>query len=217
MKILHVTDELSKKNYSISSLIFYLSNYFKKTQGYSYNVLASEIQTDVFEKKEEIKIINFRKFSDIFNKNEYLKEAISSAKVVHIHGLWRAINLLVVFYCIQLNKNFFIHPHGMLLDPSLKNKGLISYYFKKIVLNFFNFIYGNNLNFISITNQEIKSILNFFPKSKNIFIPNPVTDYNQSNKIEYLKKRFVFFGRIHSIKNIDLMKKALSIDSLTEH
>ena len=161
MKILHVTDELSKKNYSISSLIFYLSNYFKKTQGYSYNVLASEIQTDVFEKKEEIKIVNFRKFADIFNKNESLKEVVNSAKVVHVHGLWRAINLLVVFYCIQLNKNFFIHPHGMLLDPSLKNKGLISYYFKKRVLNFFNFIYGNNLNFISITNQEIKSILNF--------------------------------------------------------
>ena len=122
MKILHVTDELSKKNYSISSLIFYLSNYFKKTQDYSYNVLASEIQTDLFSKEDEIKIINFRKFSDIFNKNDPIKEAIGSANVVHVHGLWRAINLLVVFYCIQLNKNFFIHPHGMLLDPSLKNK-----------------------------------------------------------------------------------------------
>lgn len=208
MKILHVTDELSKKNYSISSLILYLSNYFKKTQGYSYNVLASEIQTDLFSKEDEIKIINFRKFSDIFNKNDPLKEAISSAKVVHVHGLWRAINLLVVFYCIQLNKNFFIHPHGMLLDPSLKNKGAISYYFKKIILNFFNFIYGNNLNFISITNQEVKSILNFFPKSKNIFIPNPVTEYSQSDRTESLKKRFVYFGRIHSIKNLDLMISA---------
>ena len=188
MKILHVTDELSKKNYSISSLIFYLSNYFKKTQGYSYNVLASEIQTDLFSKEDEIKIINFRKFSDIFNKNDPIKETIGSANVVHVHGLWRAINLLVVFYCIQLNKNFFIHPHGMLLDPSLKNKGAINYYFKKIILNFFNFIYGNNLNFISITNQEVKSILNFFPKSKNIFIPNPVTEYSQSDKVEALKK-----------------------------
>ena len=208
MKILHVTDELSKKNYSISSLIFYLSNYFKKTQDYSYNVLASEIQTDLFSKEDEIKIINFRKFSDIFNKNDPIKEAIGSANVVHVHGLWRAINLLVVFYCIQLNKNFFIHPHGMLLDPSLKNKGAINYYFKKIILNFFNFIYGNNLNFISITNQEVKSILNFFPKSKNIFIPNPVTEYSQSDKVEALKKRFVYFGRIHSIKNIDLMISA---------
>lgn len=209
MKILHVTDELSKKNYSISSLIFYLSNYFKKTQGYSINVLASEIQTDLFNKEEEIKIINFRKFSDIFNKNDDLKQAIYSAKVVHVHGLWRAINLLVVFYCIQLNKNFFIHPHGMLLNPSLKNKGLINYYFKKIILNFFNFVYGKNLNFISITNQEVKSILNFFPKSKNIFIPNPVTEYNEFKiKTHDLKKRFVYFGRIHSIKNIDLMISA---------
>lgn len=205
MKILHVTDELSKKNYSISSLILYLSNYFKKTQGYSYNVLASEIQTDIFKKKKEIVIINFKKFSDIFDNNNSLKDVINSANIVHVHGLWRAINLLVVFYCIQLNKDFFIHPHGMLLEPSLKNKGLISYYLKKILLIFFNYTYGNNLNFISITNQEIESILNFFPKSKNIFIPNPVTEYNQSNKIRDLKKRFIFFGRIHSIKNIDLM------------
>ena len=208
MKILHVTDELSKKNYSISSLIFYLSNYFEKTKGYSYKVLASEIQTDIFDKKKEIDIINFKKFSDVFNKNELLKESISSASVVHIHGLWRAINLLVVFYCIQSNKIFFIHPHGMLLEPSLRNKGLINYYFKKITLNFFNFIYGYNLNFVSITNEEIKSILNFFPNSKNIFIPNPVTEYNQFRENLNIKKRFVYFGRIHSIKNIDLMISA---------
>ena len=50
--------------------------------------------------------------------------------------------------------------------------------------------------------------MNFFPKSKNIFIPNPVTEYSQSDKIESLKKRFVYFGRIHSIKNIDLMISA---------
>ena len=91
----------------------------------------------------------------------------------------------------------------MLLNPSLKNKGLINYYFKKIILNFFNFVYGKNLNFISITNQEVKSILNFFPKSKNIFIPNPVTEYNEFKiKTHDLKKRFVYFGRIHSIRLI---------------
>jgi len=205
MKILHVTDELSKRNYSISSLIFFLSNFFQKTQNISYKILASEIQTDVFEKNEKIKIIKFERFSDIFNKDVSIKESIWNSNVVHIHGLWRAINLLVVFYCVILKKNFFIHPHGMLLDSALKNKGLVNYFFKRIILAIFNFCYGSNLNFISITNDEIKSIYRFFPNSKNIFIPNPVTQYQSESQSRELKKRFVYFGRIHSIKNIDLM------------
>ena len=44
MKVLHVTEELSKKNYSISSLIFFLSNFIINKINYSYNVLTSAIQ-----------------------------------------------------------------------------------------------------------------------------------------------------------------------------
>ena len=205
MKILHVTDELSKKNYSISSLILFLSNFFQKTQNFKYNILASDIQKDIFQQDEKISIIKFQKFSDIFNNDINIKSAIKKSDIVHIHGLWRAINILVVFYCITLNKNFFVHPHGMLLEPSLKNKGILNYYLKKLSLILINFTYGRNLNFISITNDEIKSILNFFPNSKNIFIPNPVIQSNSNASSEKIKKKFVYFGRLHSIKNIDLM------------
>tara|TARA_B100001093_G_scaffold519987_2_gene611896 strand:+ start:1532 stop:3856 length:2325 start_codon:yes stop_codon:yes gene_type:complete len=217
MKILHVTDELSKKNYSISSLILFLANFFQSTQGFSFNILASEIQTDLFEKDKDIKIISFFKISDLFNRDRSLKEVINSANVIHIHGLWRAINLLVVFYCIQEKKNFFIHPHGMLLEPSLKHKGLINYYFKKVGLIIFNIAYGKNLNFISITNKEVESILNFFPSANNIYIPNPVTEFQKIDSNQKLERKFVFFGRLHSIKNIDLMITAFVKSNVDEN
>ncbi len=204
MKVLHVTEELSKKNYSISSLIFFLSDHIVKNIPLKYDVLASDIQTEIFKSSKKIKIIKYKNIEDIFNQSILLEKTINNYEIVHIHGIWRAINLLTIYFCIKLNKTFYIHPHGMMLDGALRNKGLINFYIKFFFLKISNYLYGKNINFISITALESQSIKKFFPKSKSIFIPNPVP-LNISVKKKYnLKKRFVFFGRIHPIKNIDL-------------
>ena len=81
--------------------------------------------------------------------------------VIHVHGIWRTINLLSIVSCLNLKKIFYIHPHGMLLDAALRNKGKINYYLKISFLKFVNFIYGNKLYFISITQLETNSIKSF--------------------------------------------------------
>ena len=205
MKVLHVTDELSKKNYSISSLIFFLSNFMVKKININYDVLTSSIQEEVFEKKSNIEIINYKKKADIFNNNLSMSKFISKFDVIHIHGIWRAINLLSIFHSINSKKHFYIHPHGMMLDAALKNKGKINFYLKCLVLNFFNLVFGRKLFFVSITDLETVSIKKFFPNSKIQFIPNPVPIGEQTFLDNKYKKTFVFFGRIHSIKNIDLI------------
>jgi glycosyltransferase involved in cell wall biosynthesis len=205
MNVLHVTEELSKKNYSISSLIFFLSSFISKKINFNFNVLTSAIQEDVFKKNSNIKIVNYSTGKDIFDNNNLLSEVIKKYDVIHVHGIWRAINLLSIFSCINLNKNFYIHPHGMMLDAALKNKGVLNYYLKILFLNLFNFIYGNRLNFISITELETLSINKFFPKSKIYSIPNPVPIGEQIFIDFNYKKNFVFFGRFHPIKNIHLV------------
>ena len=67
MKVLHVTEELSKKKYSISSLIFF-SNFIINKINYSYNVLTSAIQEDVFKRKDNVNIISFKGISSVFDK-----------------------------------------------------------------------------------------------------------------------------------------------------
>ena len=216
MKVLHVTEELSKKNYSISSLIFFLSNFIVKKINYGFDVLTSDIQEEVFKKSKNIKIVSYNKIKQIFDNNILLSGVLSNYDVVHVHGIWRAINLLSIFHSINLNKNFFIHPHGMMLDAALRNKVILNYYLKVLFLRIFNLIYGNKLYFVSITQLETLSIEKFFPNSKVFSISNPVPiEERIFSNINYQKK-FVFFGRIHPIKNIHLIIEGFIKSNMTE-
>ena len=93
----------------------------------------------------------------------------------------------------------------MLLFAALKNKGFINYIFKKFVIFFYKLILGFNARFISITNKETNSIKNYFSKSQIKFIPNPIPFNLSKTKTDKINKTFVFFGRIHPIKNLELM------------
>ena len=103
-----------------------------------------------------------------------------------------------------------------MLDAALKNKGKINFYLKIFFLNIFNLIYGKKLHFVSITDLETISIKKFFPNSKIQFIPNPVPIDDQTFLENKYKKKFVFFGRIHSIKNIDLIIKGFVNANLSD-
>ena len=217
MDVLHVTEELSKKNYSISSLIFFLNSYFKKKLRNNYKILTSFLQTDLFQKNEDIKIISLKNFKEILDKKKEIEKIITKHKIIHIHGIWRAINLLSIFYCIKQRKIFYIHPHGMLLDAALKNKGLINYYLKIIFLSLSSLIYSRYLKFISITKNETKSIKKLFKNSQIKFIPNPVPIEPKEIENFKINKRFVYFGRIHPIKNIDIMIEGFNKANLSDN
>ena len=51
MKILHITNEFSK-NYSISSLIEYITKLFDKSERYQVKIISSNIDENLFEKSE---------------------------------------------------------------------------------------------------------------------------------------------------------------------
>ena len=56
-EVLHVTEELSKKNYSISSLIFFLSDYVEKKIDIKHTILTANFQKNVFITNQKVKII----------------------------------------------------------------------------------------------------------------------------------------------------------------
>ena len=209
--VLHVTEELSKKNYSISSLIFFLAEFIENRIDINHTILTTNLQREIFKKNSNVKILDLKILKNFFEVNQIISINIKTTDVVHVHGLWRWINFLSIFYCIINGKNFYIHPHGMLLKAALKNKGFINYIFKYLVIFFYKLILGSKAQFISITDQETISIKKNFNKSKIKFIPNPIPFNLNKNKVSEIKKTFVFFGRIHPIKNLELM-----IDSFKE-
>ncbi len=215
MKILHITNELTKKNFSIASLILFISKHLYQSYKFQYSILASKTEGDLFEDKNIYKI-ELKTWINTFFKIKDLIKNISNFEVIHIHGIWAPIQILSILVCNFKNKNYVIHPHGMLLDEALKSTGLFKFIYKKIFLFIFRFLISNKTHFISITDQEKSAIKKFFPKSKTTNIYNPIPF--EKNNLQSLKKKkqFVYFGRIHPHKNIDLIIKAFKNAKLEE-
>ena len=204
MKVLHITNEFTKKNFSISSLIIYISSYLYKKYHINSSILISSLEEKFFDKKN-ISIINFKNWIDyLFKKNELIR-FFGPFKVIHIHGIWAPIQLISLIICINNNKRCIVHPHGMLLGEALKSAGFLKYILKKLSLFFLQKIINNQVSFVSITNQETEAISNFFPDIEIVQISNPVPF--ETNRIVdgIKKKKIVYFGRIHPHKNIHLV------------
>jgi hypothetical protein len=93
----------------------------------------------------------------------------------------------------------------MLLDDALKSNTYINYLFKIITLKIYN-IFLKNVFFLAVTKQETDSIKKYFKKPNIKIIKNPF-QYNRKRKLP-IDKKFIYFGRINEIKNIDLIIKA---------
>ena len=211
MKIYHLVDEITEKNQSIVSIIKQISNY--KIWNF-FKVISQKQKTTNFEKKNEIKnqnlhnVVYLRNFiKDYLIYFSTLRKIIKNKPltVVHIHGLWRPIYFFSLLFC-KLNKiPFLIQPHGMLLDDALKINNYINYSFKIITLKIYN-IFLKNVYFLAVTKEETDSIKKYFKKPNIKIIENPF-EFNRTSKTK-LYKKFIYFGRINQIKNIDLIVKA---------
>ena len=207
MKILHITNELTKKNFSIASLILFLSRYLYQSYKFEYSILASQVEKKLFYDKN-INTIKLITWISIFFKTKDLIKNISNFDIIHIHGIWAPIQIFSILICNLKYKKYIIHPHGMLLDDALKSAGIFKFIYKKVFLFFFKFFITDKTLFVSITDQEKNAIKKFFPKSKIYKIYNPIPFEKNKFQTSIKKKQFVYFGRIHPHKNIDLIIKA---------
>ena len=193
-KVLHVTNELSEKNFSITSIILYILKHNKRNEAFAYfsNYSINSAQLSLFKKF-------FLDFLYIKNFFEYKKY-----NIVHIHGLWSFIQFFSIIISDQLKIKTIIHPHGMLLPEALKNNIGIRLFLKLLLLKILNKI-CNTLYFVAVTKKEFNSIKKYFPNSR-IFLsinPWPFKIHRQNNLT--INKEIVYFGRIHEHKNIHIL------------
>ena len=203
MKALHITNEFTKKNFSISSLIIYISTYLNTNYKINYSILTSSLEKSLFQ-QSKIDLINFNSWFHYFTSKNKLSKILENHEVIHIHGIWAPIQLISFLVCNNLKKPCMIHPHGMLLDEALKSAGVIKYILKKFTLFCLRYLITYNIRFISITNQETAAIKKYFPTSRVNEISNPIPfDINLVEKSKI--KKIVYFGRIHPHKNLELV------------
>ncbi|WP_440912515.1 glycosyltransferase [Candidatus Pelagibacter sp.] len=215
MKILHITSELTKKNFSIASLILFISDHINKQFNYKYSILSSKTERTLFN-NSNIKTLEFSNFFNVFLKFRFLQLQITRHDIIHIHGLWAPIQILSIFICNFTRRKNIIHPHGMLLGEALKGAGFLKYIYKIIFLYILKFLISKNTSFVSITDQEKFAIKKYFPRCKITEIYNPIPFKWHDLQASKKKKQFVYFGRIHPHKNIDLMIKAFKEANLDD-
>ncbi len=194
MKILQVLDEISKKNISIVSVAKIIS---------SYDFLSINSKIVVSKNLDKIKkIYSLKSFIGNFFFSSEVSEILKSYKpeIVHIHGIWRPIHFFFMIHCTFLRIPIIVQPHGMLLNEALKSKSFLSYIIKLFTLNIVYKILLSKSYFIAVTKEEKKSIEKYFPKAKIIIIKNPIEI--KKTKIEKVQKKFVYFGRFNSHKNL---------------
>jgi len=203
--IIHITSELSIKNYSISAFVLFLINKLSKDTNNKVFVETVELKNDL---KFPVSLVLFKnKWLDFFNIKKKIISSNQPNTTFHLHGLWSPLQLYS--FLILTHFNFFtvVHVHGMLLDPAVIKNGYIKKIVKYFVLFFLKLLSQNKrLVFIAITEEERLSIIKHFPKNKIINIPNPIPferNLNSKNFNFTNKKIFTFFGRIHPHKNIE--------------
>ena len=149
-----------KKNFSIASLIFFISKHFYKSYKFEYSILTSKVERNLFDDKN-INKIDLTNWISIFFKIRNLSKNVFNHDVIHIHGVWAPIQILSILLCNLKNKSYVIHPHGMLLEEALRSTGYFKFIYKNIFI-FFRFLISDKTFFVSITDQEKNAIKKFF-------------------------------------------------------
>lgn len=203
--IIHITSELSIKNYSISTLILFLINKLSKDTNNKVFIETAELKNDL---APSVPLVLFKnKWLDFFNIKKKIISSNQPNTTFHLHGLWSPLQLYSFLILAYFNFPTVVHVHGMLLDPAVTKNGYIKRIVKHFVLFFLKLISQNKRQvFIAITEEERLSIVKYFPQNKIVIIPNPIPferNLNSKNFNFTNKKIFTFFGRIHPHKNIE--------------
>ena len=97
MKVLHITNELTKKNFSIASLMLFVSKHLYNIYNFNYSILTSKIESNLFNDKNIVKI-EINNWIDFFFRIKNLATHVNNFAIIHIHGIWAPIQIFFIFF-----------------------------------------------------------------------------------------------------------------------
>lgn len=125
--------------------------------------------------------------------------------IIHFHDIWNYKSIIIAHFLKKKSIPYLFSLHGLFDKWSLEQNFLIK---KIIFFLFLKNIFSRNSCLQISTIEELKEA-EISIKSKNFFlIPNGVDQKYFNNNPKTLKKNivnFVFFGRIHKKKGIELL------------
>lgn len=209
--VYNISDNITLKSGGLRTAVLSLDKFINSNQKFKSKIITNnkEISDDFIEFKSE--------YPWKYNKDfkNYLKKNITREDKIHLHGVFMFCQYYASKFSIKNDIPFLITPHGMLEPWHLNDKKIKKSIYMRLFLN--NML--NKSSYIHcITPLEKENIFKLTNK-KNIFeIPNllhfnAIPDINNYNPNQ---EYFLFLGRIHPKKGLDLLIEALDkIDNKT--
>jgi glycosyltransferase involved in cell wall biosynthesis len=227
MNILFVTEDHSIKNYGVTTVVSQLANEIAYRNN-GMQIIIAATGNDSVQQCEAVKVELIRSaMADAFwrwspNLTDRLNDIVTRYKIdlIHIHGIWMAAQWAALMIARNRKIPCIVSSHAM-LEPWYWNKqSLLKKYKKKIYFkSVFQSAITENTLFHAITPIEKDNLHKLLPKQKIVVIPNAIgldkeSAYRNDVKTIVPEKTFLFLGRLHPVKGVDLLIKAFYLANL---
>lgn len=219
MQIIHIIDSLLDKSAGPTQSVVSLANQ-QSIHGQEVTVITLGAELD---KSYNFSLVNIAPYRNLFMLfwttwlRYLLGQSFAATKckktVIHLHGIWRPLVNFPLILIWPPTTRIISSPRGMLMKPAMANKKLKKRVFWFLLQKWL--LYKVNA-FHTTGPLEKESCQYFFPKKGCFVVKNGINVHEEwysnlsvGNSRENVN--FGFLGRIHPIKNIDILIKSWSI------
>lgn len=219
MQIIHLIDSLLDKSAGPTQSVVSLANQ-QSIDGQEVTVITLNAELDNSYNFSLVKMAPYRNllllFLTIWRRyllGQSLAETERKKTVIHLHGIWRPCVNFPLILIWPPTTRIISSPRGMLMQPAMANKKLK----KRVFWFLFQKWLLYKVNAFHTTGPlEKESCKYFFPKKHCFVVKNGVSVHeswysNLSEGNPRDRVTFGFLGRIHPIKNIDILIKSWAL------
>jgi glycosyltransferase involved in cell wall biosynthesis len=221
MNILFITEDHSIKNYGVTTVVAQLVNEIANRDN-GIRIIIAAIGRDSVQQLGAVamELIHPARIGAFWRWSPGLMGRLNNIvtrhhiDLIHIHGVWTAIQFAALMIARHRKISCIVSSHAM-LEPWYWNKQSLFNKYKKVM--YFNFflrrVIAENVMFHAITPIEKDNLRKLLPRQKIFVIPNAISldkqnAYDNVAKLAPPEKIFLFLGRLHPVKGVDLLVNA---------
>lgn len=209
MKVVHVTSHLIRKAAGVREVVLELSR-AQIALGIDVSVVGLDDQGWIYE-KDDWSGVPVHACSVLGSKSfGYSPEMLKTLKkikpdIVHLHGLWMHPGRSVLRWHLETGGPYIVSPHGMLSNVALSyspvKKKIASLLFQNKVFDHAGLVHATCI-------AEKNEFLRYGLSNQSVVIPNGISEMNNKDSENSVKRTILSLGRIHKKKALDQLIQA---------